>query len=221
MSGPECSKLHDTDHTSSHFIDTINGIATFRAFGWVQEGVDQNHRLLDTSQRPAYLLAMIQRWLAFAMQLMVAVLALGVVTLATQLRSNTAFTGASLVVLMSFGESLAHIIKSYTLLETSIGAVSRLKAFSETVKPESKEGEDLVPPREWPSKGAIEIKGVSAGYGNDSEDGTSAPSEHEHLALNDVNLTIAPGEKVAICGRSGRSVPLFSPPQKTKTRNPN
>ena len=156
---------------------------------------------------------MIQRWLAFTMQLVVAVLALGVVTLATQLRSNTAFTGASLIVLMSFGESLAHIIKSYTLLETSIGAVNRLKAFSETVKSESKEGEDLVPPKEWPSKGAIEIKGLSAAYGNDSEDGTSAPSEHEHLALNGINLNFAPGEKVAICGRSGRSVSCFSPPR--------
>ncbi|KAL2131166.1 hypothetical protein VTI74DRAFT_5453 [Chaetomium olivicolor] len=184
----------------SHFIDTINGIATFRAFGWVQEGIDQNYRLLDTSQRPAYLLAMIQRWLALTLQLVVAVLALAVVTMATQLRSNTAFTGAGLIALMSFGENLAHIIRFYTLLETSIGAISRLKAFSENVKPESKEGEDLVPPREWPLQGGIELKGVSATYGEPDADGTSTPNR---LALDNLHLTIAPGEKVAICGRSG------------------
>ncbi|KAK4152002.1 canalicular multispecific organic anion transporter 1 [Chaetomidium leptoderma] len=183
----------------SHFIDTIKGIATFRAFGWVQEGIDQNYRLLDTSQRPAYLLAMIQRWLALTLQLVVAVLALAVVTLATQLRSNTAFTGASLIALMSFGDGLTQFIRFYTLLETSIGAVSRLKAFSENVKPESKEGEDVVPPKEWPLKGGIEINGVSAAYG-DSEGEDAAP---QHLALDNLHLTIAPGEKVAICGRSG------------------
>lgn len=151
--------------TSSHFIDTIKGITTYRAFGWVQEGIDQNSRLLDTSQRPAYLLVMIQRWLMFALQIIVALLAVAVVILATQLRSNMGFTGASLVTLMQFGESLAYLIRFYALLETSIGAVSRLKAFSEQVESENKEGEDLVPPKEWPSRGAIEINGVSASYG--------------------------------------------------------
>jgi ABC-type bacteriocin/lantibiotic exporter with double-glycine peptidase domain len=150
--------------TSSHFIDTIKGIATFRAFGWVPEGVEQNYRFLDTSQRPAYLLAMVQRWLATTLQLMVAVLAVAVVTLATQLRTGTAFTGAGLVALMSFGDTLSQIVRSYTLLETSLGAVARLKAFGENVTSENREGEDLVPPTEWPLKGAIEVNGVSASY---------------------------------------------------------
>ncbi|AEO56572.1 hypothetical protein MYCTH_2059686 [Thermothelomyces thermophilus ATCC 42464] len=99
---------------------------------------------------------------------------------------------------MSFGEQLALIIRFYTDLETSIGAVSRLKAFSENVKPESWEGETLVPPAEWPLHGAIEINGVSAAYG-DSEDKDTT----KNLALDNLHLTVAPGEKVAICGRSG------------------
>lgn len=150
---------------SSHFIDTIKGIATFRAFGWIQEGVELNNQNLDTSQRPAYLLAMIQRWLGFTLQLVVAALAFVVVTMATQLRSSTAFTGASLVTLMVFGDSLSTLVNMYTLLETSIGAVSRLKSFSEKVAPEALEGEDVVPPQEWPTRGAIQINGVSASYG--------------------------------------------------------
>lgn len=150
--------------SSSHFIDTIKGIATFRAFGWIREGILLNNRHLDTSQRPAYLLAMIQRWLGFTLQLVVAALALVVVTLATQLRSNTAFTGASLVTLMAFGDNLSYLVRMYTSLETSIGAVSRLKSFSEKVKSEKLEGEDVVPPREWPLRGSIQLNGVSASY---------------------------------------------------------
>jgi len=108
---------------------------------------------------------MIQRWLAFCLQIVVAVLSIAVVTLATQLRSNTAFTGASLVALMSFGDNLTYIIRMWTMLETSIGAVSRLKSFSEKVKPEDQDGEDIMPSKEWPQRGEIQISGVSASYG--------------------------------------------------------
>jgi len=140
-------------------------VTTFRAFGWVQDGIDLNNHLLDNSQRPTYLLAMIQRWLGFTLQIVVATLAVMVVTLATQIRSSTAMTGASLVSLMTFGDILKYIIRWWTQLETSIGAVSRLKSFGEKVKSESLDGEDVKPPREWPLGGAIKISGVSASYG--------------------------------------------------------
>lgn len=93
-----------------------------------------------------------------------AALAIAVVALATQLRSNTAVTGASLVTLMNFGEALSYIVRFYTMLETSIGAVSRLKTFSDTVKSENLEGEDVIPGKEWPLRGTITLKGVSASY---------------------------------------------------------
>ncbi|KAI1139479.1 P-loop containing nucleoside triphosphate hydrolase protein [Hypoxylon sp. FL0543] len=195
----------------SHFIDTIKGIATFRAFGWVQDGIELNNKHLDLSQRPAYLLAMIQRWLGFTLSMVVAMLAIVVVTLATQLHSNRAFTGASLVTLMSFGTHLSYIVSTYTGLETSIGAISRLKSFSERVRSESLEGEDIVPPPEWPMRGSVRINGVSASYvehrcepfANPSDSNDMDDDTLQHLALKDLDLTIAPGEKVAICGRSG------------------
>jgi ATP-binding cassette, subfamily C (CFTR/MRP), member 1 len=149
---------------STHFLDTIKGIATIRAFGWVGHDVARSNQLLDTSQRPAYLLAMIQQWLVLTLQILVAVIAIILTTLATQLRTNSGFTGASLVTLMSFGESMSVMIRVYTSLETSIGAVSRLKTFSERVNPEDLSGEDISPPEEWPQNGHIEIKSISASY---------------------------------------------------------
>lgn len=142
----------------------MKGIATIRAFGWVSENAHLNRTYLDTSQRPAYLLAIIQRWLGLVLRLMVAILAIVVVALATQLKSNTAFTGASLVTLMSFSEGPMYVITMYTLLETSIGAVARLKDFSQTVQPEGSDSEDFVPPPLWPMQGKISINDVSASY---------------------------------------------------------
>ncbi|PVH82350.1 ATPase-like protein [Cadophora sp. DSE1049] len=189
--------FEEANLTSTHFLDTIKDVATFRAFGWVSDGIETNNRLLNNSQRPAYLLAMVQRWLLFTLQILVMLLAVGVVTLATQLRASSGFTGASLVTLMTFGDVLNYIIRWFTQLETSIGAVTRLKNFSQNITPESLEDENVVPPREWPMRGAIQISGVSASY-----TGTSAENESS-LALKDLSLAIQPGEKVAICGRSG------------------
>ncbi|KAM7193136.1 canalicular multispecific organic anion transporter 1 [Rhypophila sp. PSN 637] len=201
----------------SHFIDTIKGVATFRAFGWVPQSIELNNQLLDTSQRPAYLLAMIQRWLGFTLGLVVAALAVAVVALATQVRSNTAFTGASLVTLMNFGEALSYIVRFYTMLETTIGAVGRLKTFSDTVKSEDRDGEDVVPGKEWPLRGAITLRNVLASYdapeestgtasastsGPKIDDNDSAAST-QNLALKNLNLMIKGGERLAICGRSG------------------
>jgi hypothetical protein len=98
--------------------------------------------------------------------MVVSLLATLVVVLATQSKSitGTGFTGASLVSLMEFGANLAHAIQVYTLLETSMGAISRLKGFSEKVAPETLPEEDMAPPVSWPFGGAIEISKVSASY---------------------------------------------------------
>lgn len=155
------------DVLSTHFLDTIKGVVTLRAFGWTEPSVSLNNVLLDTSQRPAYLLSMIQRWLAFVLSMVIAVIALLVVTLATQLRPSSGFTGASMVLIMSFGKTLGNLVQMYTLLETSIGAVNRLKSFSDHTPAEDLPGEDFHPPPAWPERGRIEVQDVSASYRQD------------------------------------------------------
>jgi ATP-binding cassette subfamily C (CFTR/MRP) protein 1 len=47
--------------SSTNFLDTMRGVAPFRAFDWTDDAISLNNTLLDTSQRPAYLLSMVQR----------------------------------------------------------------------------------------------------------------------------------------------------------------
>jgi ABC-type multidrug transport system fused ATPase/permease subunit len=186
--------------------------------GFLSDDVQKNNHLIDTSQRPAYLLLMIQQWLNMVLNLVVMVMAAILTTLAVRLHSSSGFTGASLVTLMNFGESLTGIVMWYTRLETSIGAISRLRTFNKTVTPEDREEEDVVPPEQWPQHGFIDFKGVSASYEyvtifirvglpsdqlmitNSKEAQTNGTS---NLALREINLKINAGEKVAICGRTG------------------
>ncbi|KAK2861371.1 hypothetical protein FQN49_004272 [Arthroderma sp. PD_2] len=182
----------------THFLDTVKGIATLRAFGFIPDDVRKNASLINSSQTPAYLLVMIQQWLNLVLDLIVMVMAAVLTTLAVRLHSNSGFIGASLVTLMNFGESLSGIVVFFTRLETSIGAIARLKSFNENVKPEDRDEEDLVLPEQWPQSGLIELKGVSASYSaEDQIEGAST------LALRDIDLTVNPGEKVAVCGRTG------------------
>jgi len=93
---------------------------------------------------------------------------------------------------MSFNSSLAMIIKNWTQLETSIGAIARLKSFSAQTASENLPTENESVPENWPIHGKIEFANVSASY-----------TLGGNLVIRDLNLSINPGEKIGICGRSG------------------
>ena len=191
---------------SAQFLSTLTGLATLRAFAWLPQILTLNHHLLETSQRPAYLLPLMQQWLRLVLNLVVAIIAIMLVTLATQLRAESGFTGVGLVSLMSFGDGLSSLVRCWTQLETSIGAISRLKSFSDTVKSELLPCQVEMPPKEWPRYGRIEIDSVSARYGGQTTEANSSVDDknhHQSLALSDIKISIASGEKVAVCGRTG------------------
>lgn len=131
------------------------------------------------------------------MNLVVAGLAVVLVTLATQLHVDAGLTGAGLVSLITLGELFTGIVNAYTGLETSLGGMARLKSFQDSTEQERQPEIEsrLTPGREWPTTGKVEIKGVFASYGD---------STQGELVLKDINLTIQAREKVALCGRTGR-----------------
>jgi hypothetical protein len=92
------------------------------------------------------------------------VMAVILVVLSIQFHSQSAFAGASLYSLITLGENLTGIVLYYTRLETSIGAIARLKNFNESVEPEDKEQEDAVPSEQWPHTGAVQIVDTCAAY---------------------------------------------------------
>ena len=62
-----------------------------------------------------------------------------------------------------------------------------------------------MPSAEWPRYGRIEVDGVSAGYGGKPEAHVHGKGEKhgQWLALNNIKVSIASGEKVGVCGRTG------------------
>ncbi|KAH0431618.1 ABC transporter [Colletotrichum camelliae] len=177
----------------SHALESLQGIATIRAYGWTSNHVAKNLALLDRAQKPYYLLLCIQRWLTLVLGLTVAGLAILLTTLGVTLRSrlDAGFLGVALVSMMNLAQSLAALITFWTMLETSLGAISRVKTFSEDTPSEKpREIVDTRIPAGWPSQGSVVIENWSAHYNG-------------HPVLRNINISIQAGEKVAICGRTG------------------
>jgi ATP-binding cassette subfamily C (CFTR/MRP) protein 1 len=134
--------------------------------GWQLQFIDQNIKNLDISQGPNYIMPAVQQWLTIVLELIVAGIAVAVVSFAVAFKGSTTAgqIGVALNVIFQISTTLVQLMGSWTEMETSFGAIVRIKAFEETVLPEDKEGEDFEPSSEWPVKGAIEFHNVVAAY---------------------------------------------------------
>ncbi|KAL3441173.1 P-loop containing nucleoside triphosphate hydrolase protein [Aspergillus insuetus] len=177
----------------SHFTDCLSGLVTLRAFGWQDAMEEKNLKILDYSQRPFYSMYSAQRWLTLTLDLVVAGIAIVLINLVVALRGslNAAYVGVALFNVILFSQTVKLLVQFWTNMETHIGSVVRVKDFTENVAKEDLPSENDPVPSSWPSQGGIEFDNVSASYG---------PSD---LVLRNVSLSIKPGEKVGICGRTG------------------
>jgi ABC-type multidrug transport system fused ATPase/permease subunit len=175
----------------TQFTETISGLTTIRAFGWQQHLKDEHQKLLQISQRPFFTLFVVQRWLILVLDLFVAGVAIMLCILAVFV-PNIGPIGVSLISLVTFSQQLAELINFWTSMETSIGAVTRIRDFQNNVPSENLPGEDQIPPPTWPSEGRLVFRNVSSGYSM-----TSQP------VLRNISLTVDTGTKLGICGRTG------------------
>jgi ATP-binding cassette subfamily C (CFTR/MRP) protein 1 len=150
----------------SQFTEMLAGLSTVRAFGWSSDYFADSMRLLDSSQKPFYTMFCIQRWLQVALDLFVAGMALVLVSMALRISgsSTQASIGLAMVNLISFNMTLSLVLEQWTRLETSLGAIARLKWFTANTPNENKDGEKELPLSDWPAKGRVELKNVSAAY---------------------------------------------------------
>lgn len=100
-------------------------MVTIRAFGWEKEIENENIICLDKSQQPFYLLLCLQRWLNIVLDLMVAAVATGVITLAVVMKGTVSGgqIGMALNIVLIANTTLLNLVESWTNLEISLGAM--------------------------------------------------------------------------------------------------
>lgn len=89
------------------------------------------------------------------LDLIVLTLAVIVVTMAVTLRGATSggLLGVALINILSLNQALSILVTSWTSLETSLGAIARIKTFSEITPNENGPGKSHSPPEAWPQCG--------------------------------------------------------------------
>jgi ABC-type multidrug transport system fused ATPase/permease subunit len=150
----------------TQFTETLAGLSTIRAFGWTTDAKRENSRRLNVSQRPYYTMFCIQRWLQVVLDLFAGGMALVLVSFALIFPWSTSkgAIGLAMVNVISFNFTLSAVITTWTQLETSLGAIARLKWFMANTPNENRPEEIQEPPSDWPSRGLIELENVAAAY---------------------------------------------------------
>jgi ABC-type multidrug transport system fused ATPase/permease subunit len=108
----------------------------------------------------------IQRWLTLVLDLVVAAIAVLLMVLVVKLRGTMAAGGVGLALLnvIQFSQNIKLLVTFWTMLETHIGSVARIRSFTKTAVAEDQPEENQEPPPGWPSTGGIEFENLSAAY---------------------------------------------------------
>ncbi|KAF5627041.1 multidrug resistance-associated 1 [Fusarium sp. NRRL 52700] len=193
-------QLESQSAVYSSFLESSEGLVNIRSFGWVKQAENYNMQCLDNSQQSAYILLCLQLWLNIVLDLVIAAMAVILVALAVFSEGSTTAgqIGMSLNIVLVANSTLLALVTSWTNLEISLGAISRLKTLEADTVTEEQPPSGAIVPDTWPSLGAVEIRDLTVTY------------DESHVpALKNINLFIEPGQYLVICGRTGRKSTLL------------
>ena len=150
----------------THFAETASGLRHIRAFGREADNFEKSLGALNVSQKPYYAMSAIQRWLSFYLDMFACIIGTTVTAFALKFSQTTSAPalGLSFLNLIWFGLALGFFISAWVGLETSVGALSRLREFLDHTPVESQVPRKDLPPN-WPEHGGLQFKNVTATYG--------------------------------------------------------
>ncbi|XP_043917025.1 ATP-binding cassette sub-family C member 10 [Protopterus annectens] len=179
----------------THFSETLTGLTTIRALRATNRFEEQNETRLEVNLRCLFACNAAVQWLDIRLQMIGILVITGIATIAViqhVTRSvDPGLVGLALSYALSVTNLLSNLITSFTQTETMMVSVERAEEYSTDITVEPQDGLYQVSPA-WPDQGQIEFQNVVLVYR------PGLPN-----ALDGLNFTICPGEKVGIVGRTG------------------
>ncbi|NXC75168.1 MRP7 protein, partial [Anhinga anhinga] len=179
----------------THFSETLSGLSSIRAMRATQRFELENQLRLEQNQRCLYASNTAMQWLDIRLQMIgvavvTAIAGIAIIQHQKQL-GNPGLVGLALSYALSVTNLLSGLISSFTATETMMVSVERTEEYTTDIPMESQEKLVQVA-ADWPSQGLVEFQQVVLAYR------VGLPN-----ALDGVNFTVYPGEKVGIVGRTG------------------
>ncbi|KAH6879901.1 P-loop containing nucleoside triphosphate hydrolase protein [Thelonectria olida] len=188
------------------------GRVMFSAFGYTTHQLEQFTGLIEDSMRAFFNLTCLEPWLAVRLDVCSVTLQVfaGISLIVSSVDTGT--IGFVMTYVFQITLIFSVISRFSAQLETDLVSFSRIlecieasedKANAETASERFHVsrypvGQRFIPPSTWPYAGKISLSAFSASYKDDSP-----------LCLDSINLDIAPGEKVAVIGRTGAGKSSF------------
>lgn len=176
------------------FGETLSGVVTIRAYGDGTRFLLDNHRRINTYNRPYIYLWAANRWLAFRVDITGALVSFStaafIVMDANRIDAGAAGVAMSYAVL--FSECVLWFVRMYAENQQNMNSVERIEEYMNVdqeappVLPHSR------PPASWPSQGEVKFVDYSTRYRLDLG-----------LVLNKISFTALPGEQIGVVGRTG------------------
>jgi len=177
----------------AHFSESLTGLSTIRAYQRQDLFKRVNELRVDTNNRMWFAQMVSQRWLAFRLELLGAVLVLcaSIFQIFGRDLINPEWSALAITYSLQITGFLGWIVTQFVEVETNMNAVERLLHFTK-VENEPLDAVGVKVPKEWPQEGKLEFKDFKMRYR------PGLP-----LVLKGLNITINGGEKIGIVGRTG------------------
>jgi len=178
------------------FSESLGGRTTIRAFS--QQGIfnKQNEARIDRNQICYVPSISINRWLGIRLEFVGAIIILTASILSLVALVTTGVDAGLVGLVLSYGlnttSSLNWAVRSASEVEQNIVSVERILHYVGLTPEAPYELPDNKPPESWPEKGEVEFNNYSMRYRSELD-----------LVLENISLSMKPGEKVGICGRTG------------------
>ncbi|SCZ89011.1 BZ3500_MvSof-1268-A1-R1_Chr1-1g00891 [Microbotryum saponariae] len=175
----------------SIFGESLAGVSTIRAFGDSTRFMRDIFKLVDLNNRPFIAMWQANRWLSFRVD--VAGIGITVAAAVLILLTPSIDAGAAGFILsftMSFMDRILWAVRLWSMVEINANSIERVQEYLE-IDQEKLDG--VSPPAVWPSRdGTIVVENLTATY-----------SSNLPPVLKNVSFSVAPREKIGICGRTG------------------
>ncbi|KAJ2791862.1 hypothetical protein H4R21_006253, partial [Coemansia helicoidea] len=178
------------------FQESLAGASTIRAYGADARFMAENMRKVDANQRCLYPYLSLNRWLAFRLEILSAVVTFATMVVGVASLASGAVDAGTIGLAVSYAlqstQQINWMLRMECELENSMCDYVRIQEL-EQLPPEAAEVvADRRPDEHWPAHGLVEFRDYSTRY-----------REGLDLVLRGVSFTVQPREKVGIVGRTG------------------
>lgn len=185
------------------FESSLSGLVTIRAFKVKDDFIQTFMNRIDASTRSYINMIGDSRWLGIRLDLMGALLFFVIAVLAIALRDkmDPSLITLSLMYSTTIAVWFQWGVRQLTEAENLMTSAERIDEYAQLPREEDDGGPKrlIQTPTDWPKIGAIEFRNYSLRYRVGLEP-----------ALKNITLTIMPGEKIGVIGRTGKDEQLIS-----------